>query len=537
AVEFPPVIERATLYSGGTIYTGLETPSTVEAVLVDSGGRILATGPETTLRESFGGELDRLDLEGAIMFPGFVDGHAHLLGIGQRELILDLAATASLEALVETIGDETESLDFNTLVFGRGWIETDWPEGRMPTALDIDPVSQNNPVVLVRADGHALFANTAAMEAAGITDETTDPDGGTIERDDTGAATGIFVDNAMASILTLVDAPSEAEREAALALGAEVYAERGWTGLHNMSVDPADAPLMERLDEDDRLPVRVHNAFNPDGMGLAKARDHETDTISNRAIKIYMDGALGSRGALLFEPYTDRPDTSGLALRSFDNTVETLKAAIAADVQIAFHAIGDRANFFALNWMGDLLAAEANGKDLRWRIEHAQILRPEDIALFARNGIIASMQPSHAIGDLKFAPQRLGPDRRTGAYAWSSLLDSGAVLVSGSDAPVEVGSPLIEFYAATVRKALDGTRGEGWHPEEAMTRFEALQSLTSAPAYASFQENDLGTIEAGKWADFSIFDRDLMTVPDSELLESKAVMTIVAGERVWSANP
>ncbi|MEM9669706.1 MAG: amidohydrolase [Pseudomonadota bacterium] len=527
----------ATLYKGGTIYTGLETPFTVAAVLVDADGRIAATGDEDEVLTGISDDVARVDLAGATMFPGFVDGHAHLIGIGQRELVLDLSSTASVSELVEQIASEVEDAQSGAVVFGRGWIETGWPENRMPRALDVDVVSRDNPVVLIRADGHALFANTAAMQAAGIDDSTPNPDGGSIERDETGAATGIFVDNAMGPLVALIDSPGEAEREAALSLGAMVYAERGWTGLHNMSVDPADAPLMQRLDGDGRLPVRVHNAFDPAGMDLAISRAHETDTIQNRAVKIYMDGALGSRGALLFDPYTDRPDISGLALRQREETLDLLKSAAAGDVQIAFHAIGDKANYNALTWMGETLSSEGESLDLRWRVEHAQIVRPQDIPLFTEYGIIASMQPSHAIGDLKFAPARLGTNRLRGAYAWSSLINQNTVLVSGSDAPVEVGSPLIEFYAATIRKALDGTSGDGWHPEEALSRFEALKSLTSAPAYASFQEDELGTIEVGKWADFSVFDRDLMTIPGPEILQAKAVMTVVAGEKVASSTP
>ncbi|MEM6410897.1 MAG: amidohydrolase [Pseudomonadota bacterium] len=527
----------ATLYTGGTVYTGLDAPQTVESVLVGQNGRIISIGREEDIVSEFIGQIDRVDLGTGTMFPGFVDGHAHLIGIGQRELTLDLSATTSIEQLKEQIASEVDKVSPGTVIYGRGWIETGWPENRMPAASDIDSVSRENPVVLIRADGHALVANSAAIEAAGITDETPDPDGGSIERDDTAAATGIFVDNAMAPLRALVSEPGDQEREAALALGAQVYADRGWTGLHNMSVDPAEAPLMEKLDNQGRLPVRLHNAFNPDGMDLASARRHETDTIQNRSVKLYMDGALGSRGALLFEPYTDRPDTMGLALRARNETLTAFETALENNVQIAVHAIGDRANFDAVTWMSDALAGEPNADDTRWRVEHAQIIRPQDIPLFSEHGIIASMQPSHAIGDLKFAPDRLGQARLAGAYAWSSLLDAGALVVSGSDAPVEVGSPVIEFYAATIRKAVDGTSGRGWHPEEAMSRMEALHSFTLAPAYASFQEDELGTIEPGKWADFSVFDKDLMTVSGPEMLETRAVMTVVAGEIVSTNSP
>ncbi len=524
------------LYTGGRIYTGLANAASTEAVLVGGDGRIVATGRTSELRGRVPVIASEIDLDGATMFPGFVDGHAHLLGIGQRELTLDLSGTTSLERLVRRIARETRDAAPGTVIFGRGWIETDWPEGRMPSAIDLDSASPDNPVILVRADGHALVANTAAMEQAGIDNETPDPSGGRIERDETGAATGIFVDNAMAALLDLVGAPSRAERETALAVGASVYASRGWTGLHNMSVSPRDARLMEGLDEEGRLPIRVYNSFDESGLDLASERKYETDTIRNRAVKIYMDGALGSRGALLFEPYADRPDTQGLAVRGKDATIGLMAAAREARVQVAVHAIGDKANAEAIDWIAETFGEPEAARAARWRVEHAQIVRPQDIARFAEFGIISSMQPSHAIGDLKFAPDRLGLDRLAGAYAWKSFLRAGAVVVAGSDAPVEVGSPMIEFYAATVRKTLEGTSGPGWHPEEAVTRAEALRMLTASPAYASFQDGELGTIEAGKWADFSVFDRDLMRIPADQILETQPVMTVVGGQVVWQVE-
>lgn len=524
------------LYFGGRIYTGLANSAVTDGVLVDGAGKIVVTGRVSDLRLIAPVIEREVDLEGATMFPGFVDGHAHLLGIGQRELTLDLSGTSSLERLVRRIARETRDASPGSVIFGRGWIETDWPEGRMPMAIDLDAASPDNPVILVRADGHALVANTAAIAQAGIDDETPDPPGGRIERDETGAATGIFIDNAQDPILSLVGTPSRAERETALAVGASVYASRGWTGLHNMSVAPRDARLMEGLDEEGRLPIRVHNAFDESGLELAAERRYETDTIQNRAIKIYMDGALGSRGALLFEPYADRPDTSGLALRGKEDTVALMSAARDGSVQVAVHAIGDKANAEAVDWIAEVFSDPEAAKAARWRVEHAQIVRPEDIARYVEYGIISSMQPSHAIGDLKFAPDRLGLDRLAGAYAWKSFLSAGAVVVGGSDAPVEVGSPVIEFYAATVRRTLEGTSGPGWHPEEAVTRAEALHMLTAAPAFASFQEEELGTIEAGKWADFSVFDRDLMRIPADQILETQPVMTVVGGQVVWQVE-
>ena len=517
-----PIIH--TVYSGGTIYTGIGD-QTVEAVVVDPSGRIIAVTAPAAQTESEN-QVRVIDLDDAVMFPGFVDGHAHLLGIGERELTLDLTGTASIGELVTRVESELEGFEPGRILFGNGWIETGWPEGRMPSAADLDAVSPDHPVILGRADGHALVANSAALALAKITDETGDPSGGMIERGPDGKATGILIDMAMAPMFALLAAPSEADVVKTYTVGAAEYASRGWTGVHNMSVDPAHAPLLETLDREGKMPLRLHNAFDEAGFEIAAKRQYETDTITNRAVKIYMDGALGSRGARLIEPYSDRPETSGLSLMDADELSRVMARASAEDVQLAIHAIGDLANRQILDGM----KADGYGADLRWRIEHTQILHADDIARVGALGLIASMQPSHAIGDLKFAPDRLGVERLAGAYAWRDQLDTGAIVVGGSDAPVEVGSPLIEFYAAVARKDLEGYTGEGWHPEQALSREQALALFTSAPAYAAFMEGDLGTIEIGKIADFTVFDRDLMTVPEAEILNAQVVMTVVQGD-------
>jgi hypothetical protein len=541
-----PVIDRAetaqasrdvTIFTGGTIYTGIGS-ETVEAVTMDSSGRIIAVSPPTSM-DWDASEVTLIDLDGAVMFPGFVDGHAHLLGIGQRELTLNLEGTASIGELVTRIEAELQGVPAGQVLSGRGWIETGWPEGRMPTAADLDAVSPDNPVILGRADGHALVANSAALAAAGVTDDTPDVEGGKIERDETGKATGILIDNAMAQVYALVATPSRDDINRAYVVGSQAYSARGWTGVHNMSVNPRDLLILERLDLEGRLPLRLHNAFDESGFDLAAERKAETDTITNRAVKVYLDGALGSRGALLNEPYSDRPETSGLSLMEPERLKQLMARADRADVQLAIHAIGDLANRRILDTFSDaegyeFLGHETTlGPDNRWRIEHTQILHPDDIARVGALGLIASMQPSHAIGDFKFAPDRLGSGRLYGAYAWQSLLQTGAVIVGGSDAPVEIGTPQIEFYAAVARKDLDGFSTEDWYPEEALTREQALALFTSAPAYAAFMEDDLGTIEVGKLADFTVFDRDLMTVPEAEILSAETVMTVVHGEIVY----
>lgn len=528
----PPVedaVSGMTVLTGGTIYTGNGT-ETVEAVTVAE-GRILAVSPPTS-QDWSEDEVTLIDLGGAVMFPGFVDGHAHLRGIGERELTLNLEGTASVAELVTRIEAEVQGAPDGQIIYGRGWIETGWPEGRMPLASDLDAVSPDNPVILTRADGHALVANSAALAAAGVTDDTPDVDGGKIERDADGKATGILIDMSMGQVLDLISDPTPEDITRAYVVGSAAYAARGWTGVHNMSVNPADAPVLERLDLEGRMPLRLHNAFDAAGFEIAENNSHETDTITNRMIKLYMDGALGSRGALLIEPYSDRPGTSGLSLMAPEDLAAMMDRAEQNDVQLAIHAIGDLANRRIL----ETYEAAGYDGDLRWRIEHTQILHPDDIARVGYLGLIASMQPSHAIGDLKFAPARLGSDRLVGAYAWQSLLDTGAVVLGGSDAPVEVGTPQIEFYAAVARKDLQGFSTEDWNADQALTREQALALFTSAPAFGAFMEDELGTIEVGKLADFTVFDRDLMTVPEAEILDAENVMTVVHGEIVWRAE-
>ncbi len=519
------------IFTGGTIYTGLEDPATVDAIVVGPDGRILGTTPPLS-KDWSEEEVETIDLAGAVLFPGFTDAHAHLQGIGERELRFTLEGTASIDELVTRVEAELQGMAPGEILLGRGWIETGWPEGRMPSAADLDAVSPDNPVILIRSDGHALVANTPALKAAGIYDIAPDPAGGRTERDENFKATGIVIDESMYPVMALVEQPTYDQMQQALEIGAKTYAARGWTGIHNMSADREHGRLLKELDEGGRLPLRVYNAFDPNGSEIAEGRQHETSKVTNRAVKLYIDGALGSRGALLIEPYSDRPETSGLEILDIYGLHNEMMDAQENGVQLSIHAIGDLANRNILDKFEEL----GYGADLRWRIEHAQMLHPDDIDRLATSGLIPSMQPSHAIGDLHFAPARVGIDRLRGAYAWASLLRAGAVIAGGSDAPVEVGSPTIEFYAAVARKDLTGFSGEGWHPEEAVTRQQALKLFTTGPAFASFQENDLGTIETGKIADFTVFDRDLMTIPEAEILEAKPVMTVVAGEIVWSAE-
>jgi len=422
-------------------------------------------------------------------------------------------------------------------VVGGGWIETGWPEGRFLDRSDIDPVSGDVPVLLRRADGHAVVANSAALKAAHIDETTPAPFGGQILKGPDGKLTGMLVDNAMQLLSAQRRPATGVDRLAAFKAAFRAEAAYGWTGIHSMSVNWADVGLLEDMDKRGEAPLRVYNMVEADQAGPLFAggpRATPDGRIVTRGIKVYMDGALGSRGAALFEPYSDAPAIRGTLITEPRVMSGYLDKALAKGIQVSTHAIGDRGNATALDLYEEAFKANpAAGKAARWRIEHAQILRPADIPRFHADAVIASMQPSHAIGDFHFAPARLGRDRLKGAYAWQSLLKSGAVVVGGSDAPVERGAPLIEFYAAVARKDLGGFSNADWHPEEALSRAQALKLFTASAAYARFAEKDLGTISVGKRADLSGFSVDLMTAPEAAIPKGHAVLTVVDGQVVY----
>ncbi|WP_374574357.1 amidohydrolase [Phenylobacterium sp.] len=530
------------VFWGGPIYTARDDQPKVEAVAV-AAGRIVYAGDRKGAKALVGRKTKVVDLKGAAMFPGFTDSHAHLRGIGERELTLNLEGSKSAaEAMARLKAHLAQHPGTGTLV-GRGWIETGWPEGRFLIRQDLDAVAPDRPVLLVRADGHALVANSAALKAAGITRDTVAPEGGAILKDDAGEPTGMLVDNAMGLVRSLRTAPTEADKLADYHAAFQVETHYGWTGVHNMAVDWADVALLEGLDAKGEAPLRVYNAISGGEAGpLLKDGPRATadGRITTRMIKLFADGALGSRGAALFEPYADAHGTEGALVSDPAEMLKIMDQALKAGIQVGTHAIGDRGNAVTLDLYETALDAippsERKIAKPRWRIEHSQIVRPVDIPRFAQMGVIASMQPSHAIGDFHFAPARLGEDRLKGAYAWKSLLDSGAVVVGGSDSPVERGDPLIEYYAAVARKDLKGFSAADWHPEETLSRAEALKLFTSASAYARFAEDDLGDIEPGKRADFSVFSVDLMTAPEAEIPKGHAVMTVVDGQIVYDGR-
>jgi len=526
-----PAAAQNLVITGGPIYTGVESNPTAEVVVVQD-GRIAYVGAAAQAPKPNPG-AERIDLKGAALFPGFTDSHAHLRGIGERELSLNLEGAKSAAEAIARVKAYLDQRKPSAPVWGRGWIETGWPEGRFLDRADIDAIAPDLPVLLTRADGHALVANTAALKAAGIDETTPSPPGGEILKGPDGRLTGMLVDNAMRLVAKLQTAPTEADRREAFAAAFKVEAAYGWTGVHSMSVAWADVALLEQLASEGKAPLRVYNAVDAAEAGPLFAsgpRATEDGRITTRAVKLYQDGALGSRGAALFAPYADAPGARGLVRTPPEQMRAAMEKAKAAGIQVASHAIGDRGNAGVLD-----LYAGLGVEGLRWRIEHAQVVRPADITRFRTLGVIASMQPSHAIGDLHFAPARLGDARLDGAYAWKSMREAGVTVLGGSDAPVERGDPLIEFYAAVARKDLAGFSGPDWRPGEKLSRAEALALFTSAAAYARFAEVELGTIEVGKRADLSAFSVDLMTAPEADIPKGRAVLTVVDGKVVYRA--
>ncbi len=530
------------VFRGGRIYTANDTAPTAEAVAV-RGDRIVFVGTAAAAARYMGPRTRVVELRDRIVVPGLADAHAHLADIGERELTLNLEGTRSVADLTARVDGRARRARPGEWITGINWIETHWPERRFPTRQDLDRVSPQNPVFLARSDGHAAVANSAALALAGISRATASPFGGEILHDEQGEPSGMLVDRAQELVQARIPPASSDALDTALVVGAVRSVRLGWTQLHDAGGEWAEVERMRRLYGDGRLKLRIYKAVSGPGAaadtllrrGAAVGEFGGRFTV--RAIKSYLDGALGSRGAALLQPYTDRPETRGLLITPLEQLRPMLDAALRRGIQVETHAIGDSANRLLLDLYAEAFravpAAQRRVRDPRWRDEHTQVVAPADVPRFAKLGVIPSMQPSHAISDLHFASRRLGLERVAGAYAWRSLLRTGVPIAGGSDAPVERGEPMIEFYAAVTRRDTAGFRGPDWHPEQAATRREALKMFTVWPAYAAFEEHRRGTIEAGKWADLTVLSADIMRIPEREILGTRAVMTVIGGEIVY----
>ena len=525
-----------------TIYTLNDSAPSAQA-LAFLGDTLVFVGSNALSKEYQCNDAKVIDLKGSYVYPGFVDSHAHLKGIGHRENSLNLQGIDSLKEMLTTVEIFSNGIQPGEWVVGRGWIEKVWPEKRFPTRYELDRFSSDKPVILERADGHAVVVNSLALELAGISSESNDPHGGRIEKDKNGEPTGMLIDKATSLVEKLIPKTTKQEDKRDLKAGIDSNVSLGWTQVQIAGGTFSDIEILEEIKKEGNLLQRVYFAVSAGKpaetlLKLGPKLDPE-NMLTVRGIKLYADGALGSRGAALLEKYDDQ-DTTGLLIFTKEETLPVLEEALKKGIQIQTHAIGDKGNRITLDWyqeaFNSIVDEERKVIDPRWRIEHSQIITKEDQIRFRDMEIIASMQPSHAIGDLHFAPSRLGMQRVGNGYVWRNLIDLGVVVAGGSDAPVEIGDPRIEFYAAVARKDLDGFYDKGWHLEQAVTREEALKMFTIWPAFAAFQEDINGTIEVGKLADLTIFSKDIMKVPEEEILEAQVVMTIVNGKIVFEGK-
>jgi hypothetical protein len=532
-----------TIFLNGNIYTVNEKQPRAEAIATKT-DRIAFVGSNREAEKFRGDKTRVIDLEGDTVTPGLTDSHCHIFGIGEREMNLNLEGTRSLDEFLARVKECVAAIEPGKWLTGRGWIETFWKPPQFPTRADLDKVAPANPVFLTRADGHAAVANSLALKLAALTRDTPNPFGGEILKDNaTGEPTGILLDNARDLIAKNIPPSTEAAREQAFLRGVEREVKLGWCQIQNAGSELADQAIMRRAFDSGKIKLRVVNAAYGPGEAAKKllqdgpVLDAYHGRFTQRTIKVIFDGSLGSRGAALLAPYSDKPDTSGYLTQKPEELLPMFKEALRRGIQVETHAIGDRANRVILDLYEQAFRAvpadERRIREPRWRVEHAQILSAQDLPRFATLGVIASMQPSHAISDLFFAPSRLGMDRLKGAYAWNSLLKSGAIICGGSDAPIERGEPMIEFYAAVSRKSTEGFSGEGWHLEQAVTREQALKMFTINAAYAAFEENNKGSIEPGKLADFTVLSQDIMKIAEPEILKTRCVMTVIGGEIVY----
>jgi predicted amidohydrolase YtcJ len=535
------------VFKNGNVYTVNDEKPRAEAIAVKY-GRIVFVGSNEAVKKYEGKKVTRvIDLKGATVVPGMADAHYHFAGVGFREMNLNLEGTTSLEDFLAKVKARVDKAKPGEWVTGRGWIETFWKPPVFPTRWDLDKIAPNNPVFLTRADGHGAVVNSAALGLANIDKSTESPFGGEIMHDkQRGEPNGMLLDRAQALVSRNIPSATKADFEQALLLADKRSLGLGWTQVQDAGVGWDQIEVVKRLYGEQKLKIRLYEAIRGPGpeaerllrngaqVGLYDGR------LTIRSIKVVSDGALGSKGAALLDNYADH-DTNGFLTVKEEQVVPMLKEALRRTIQVETHAIGDRANRTILDWYERAfnevpMIERMDRTPPRWRIEHAQILSPADIPRFAKLGVIPSMQPSHAIGDLHFAPSRLGMKRLEGAYAWQSLLKTGVVIAGGSDAPVERGEPMIEFYAAVARKDQKGFSGEGWHPEEKVTREQALKMFTAWAAYAAFEEKMRGSIEPGKWADLTVLSADIMQIPELEILKTRCVMTVINGEVVFEAG-
>jgi predicted amidohydrolase YtcJ len=531
------------LIYNANVYTASDEHWQAQALAVKD-GLIVFLGSNADAEAWRCGAKNSVDLEGNTVFPGFTDSHQHLEGVGRRTRTLSLFGIPTLEDTVAAIAQWADAVPDQGWVLGRGWIEREWTdEQRFLTRWDVDAFTENKPLFMPRADGVSALVNSKALALAGINHETPDPEGGKFERDSNGELTGYVLAKAMDPFRAILPPETDDYLRENLLRGMQANAALGWTSTHDMGMTWRELGQLRALHERGEMLHRVYVAVPIAEAGPLLERGPEQTPdgmIDLRGIKVFIDGTLGSRGAALLEPYADAAHRGFMNRTTKAELMPVLEGALQRGLQVMTHVIGDRALRSTLDWYDEawsaLPKAEWAATDLRWRLEHAQIIPPTDQQRLVSMGVIPSMQPSHAIGDLNFAPARLGPERLTYAYPWRPLIERGLSIVAGSDAPVELGDPRVEFYAAITRTRLDGTAGEGWHREYAVSREDALRMFTLWPAHSIFQEHKRGTLSVGKQADLTVFDTDFMTAEPQQILKAKTVMTVVGGRVAFDAR-
>lgn len=510
------------------------------AVAVD-GDRILAVGSDAEILARKGPDTEMRDLKGATVVPGFNDSHCHLYGLGKALSEIDLMGTTSPAEVAGRVAEAHRTRPGTGWLQGRGWDQNDWAVQEYPTREVLDAVVGDRPVLIRRVDGHAALASSAALDRAHITAETPDPDGGQILRDAQGRPTGLLIDNAVDLVRAVIPAPGAEEMARRVRLAIDHCHRYGITGVHEAGVSWERAGFYRELAAGGELDLRIYALLDDVPATLDAAFAHgpiftEGDIFTARAVKLYADGALGSRGARLLEDYCDHAGHRGLFVTDLDHLHKASRRATGAGFQVGAHAIGDEANRVMLGIFTELNKELDRGADPRWRIEHSQILHPDDIPLFAREGVISAMQPVHCTSDMDWVSERLCEERLDGAYAWKSLLESGAHLCFGTDFPVERVDPLAGLYAARTRMHPDGTPPGGWQPQEKLDGATALRLYTAGSAYAAFMEDRLGIIQPGYYADLAVLSDNPVTCEPADLLKMAVQATIVAGKVVFAAQ-